>query len=173
LRSADRLLDWTRSLTVAVYFAVAHEPCTDDAAIWLLAPEVLNQHAAEPVDGICVLNGQLASAQIRPIVAAAFSEVECSTAPYAVLSQDLDVRVMIQSGAFTIHGDQSSLEEHAHAPEFLARFLIPYRARSRFTQELHAMGVRRSLLFPDLQHLAVELAGQFEAASTVVEPDAG
>jgi hypothetical protein len=33
-----RLLDWTRSLIVAAYFAVLHEPVDEDAAIWVWLP---------------------------------------------------------------------------------------------------------------------------------------
>lgn len=153
-----RLLDWTRSLLVAAYFAVVHEPVDEDAMVWLLAPEALNQSAPTPTSGICVLNGQFASHQIRALTAAAFQETECDPAPYAVLSQDLDMRVLVQSGAFTIHGNRAPLDDHPQASKFLARFLIPREARRTFVEELFAMGARRSLLFPDLHNLAVELA---------------
>lgn len=124
---------------------------------WLLAPEMLNRLAPQPTSGVCVLNGQLASRQVRPLAAAAFEDVECDAGPYAVLSQDLDMRVLVQSGAFTIHGAPPPLEAHSRAAEFLASFVIPRVARERFAQELFAMGARRSLLFPDLHNLAYEL----------------
>jgi hypothetical protein len=155
-----RLLDWTRSLVVAAYFAVSHEPLDEDAAIWLLAPEHLNRRARVAIDGIGLLNGGNASSLIRPIAEAAFREVECEQSPYAVLSQDLDMRVIVQSGAFTIHHSPEPLDDHPLAHEFLARFDIPRRRRADFQGELWAMGARRSLLFPDLHHLAIELAQQ-------------
>jgi hypothetical protein len=153
-----RLLDWTRSLTVAAYFAVLHEPVDEDAAIWLLAPERLNLIVPEPVEGICLLNGQAAPPQIRSLTEAAFREVPCASELYAVLSQDLDMRVLVQSGAFTIHASGSSLDQHPRAGDFLARFDIPASSRTAFQEELSAMGARRSLLFPDLHNLARELA---------------
>jgi hypothetical protein len=153
-----RLLDWTRSLVVATYFAVAHNPADEDAAVWLLAPEHLNRLARLPVDGICVLNGETASPQIRPLAEAAFRDAPCEDGPYATLSQDLDMRVLVQSGAFTIHASPAPLDEHPHAKEFLARFDIPRAQRNAFCEELFAMGARRSLLFPDLHNLARELA---------------
>jgi hypothetical protein len=154
----SRLLDWSRSLVVAAYFAVSHEPTETDAAVWLLAPERLNRRARVPLQGVGLLNGGNASPVIRPITEAAFREVECEASPYAVLSQDLDMRVLVQSGAFTIHDRPDPLDEHPFAHEFLARFDIPCSARRTFQDELWAMGARRSLLFPDLQHLAIELA---------------
>jgi hypothetical protein len=152
-----RLLDWTRSLLVAAYFAVLHEPVAEDAAIWLLAPEQLNLLATNPVEGICLLNGPAVSSRVRTLSEAAFREVPCDSEPYAVLSQDLDVRVLVQSGAFTIHANPTPLDEHPRAAEFLARFDIPAACRVAFEEELAAMGARRSLLFPDLYNLAREL----------------
>jgi hypothetical protein len=164
-----RLLDWTRSLLVAAYFAISHEPAEEDAAIWLLAPEQLNRTAAEPVEGICLLNGASTSPQIRALAEAAFREVKCEAGPYAVLSQDLDMRVLIQSGAFTIHGNSKPLDEHPQASDFLAHFHIPSAAREAFREELFAMGARRSLLFPDLHNLARELAGD-DHSITINDP---
>jgi len=155
-----RLLDWTRSLVVAANFAVLHEPVSEDAAIWLLAPEQLNLLATDPVDGICLLNGEAASAQVRSLCEAAFREVSCESEPYAVLSQDLDMRVLVQSGAFTIHANSTALDEHPRAADFLARFDIPASCRASFQEELAAMGARRSLLFPDLYNLARELSSR-------------
>jgi hypothetical protein len=153
-----RLLDWTRSLIVAAYFAVVHEPINEDAAIWLLAPERLNMLVPEPIDGICLLNGHVAAPQVRSLAEAAFREVPCKSELYAVLSQDLDMRVLVQSGAFTIHASGVPLDEHPRAQEFLARFDVPAASRTAFQEELSAMGARRSLLFPDLHNLARELA---------------
>src|SRR5205085_11980467 len=96
--------------------------------------------------------------QVRPLAAAAFQPLSCDGGPYAVLSQDLDLRVLVQSGAFTIQRDRTPLEEHPQASQFLARFRIPQSARERFAEELFAMGARRSLLFPDLHNLALELS---------------
>lgn len=152
-----RLLDWTRSLVVAAYFAVVHEPAEEDAAIWLLAPEQLNRLAPAPVEGICLLNGEAASPPILSLAEGAFREVDGDAGPYAVLSQDLDMRVLVQSGAFTIHGSSAPLDEHPRAKDFLARFDIPAARRAPFREELLAMGARRSLLFPDLHNLAREL----------------
>jgi hypothetical protein len=153
-----RLLDWTRSLVVAAYFAILHQPLDEDAAIWLLVPERLNQRVQPPLEGIALLNGGNTNSVIRPITEAAFQDVRCEGGPYAVLSQDLDMRVLVQSGAFTIHTSGEPLEELPKADEFLARFDIPARQRQTFRDELWAMGAKRSLLFPDLQHLAIELA---------------
>jgi hypothetical protein len=40
------------------YFAVVHGPASEDAAIWLLAPEQLNRLGPMPVKGICIINGE-------------------------------------------------------------------------------------------------------------------
>ena len=68
------------------------------------------------------------------------------------------MRVLVQSGAFTIHASGIPLDEHPRAQEFMARFDIPAVSRAAFQEELSAMGARRSLLFPDLHNLARELA---------------
>jgi hypothetical protein len=153
-----RLLDWTRSLIVAAYFAVLHEPVDGDGAIWVLAPERLNLLVPVPVEGICILNGQSSPPQIRSLTEGAFRDVPCRSEPYAVPISGSRHAVLVQSGAFTIHASGAPLDEHPGAPEFLARFDIPRASRAAFQEELAAMGARRSLLFPALRNLARELA---------------
>lgn len=79
----------------------------------------------------------------------------------AAVGQDVDMRMTIQQGTFTIHGDATPLEERSGAWDFLAKFIIPEEAKDTFREELWVLGVRRSTLFPDLGNLAEDLANDW------------
>jgi len=103
----------------------------------------------------------------------------------AVKASQVDERMMLQQACFTIHASSSSLSEEPCAryvekdvpclagrklPEFLLQFKIPReqeeedqkkRPREELKEELKRVGVRRSMLFPDLETLAREMSEEW------------
>lgn len=151
-----RLLDWTESPLVAAFFAVAYEPRTCPAAIWCLAPGVLNPVSAGR-GRIALLPSNSALHLLNP----AFLGGDSPDEVLAVLGQEVDLRMTIQLGGFTIHGKPSPLEDHPKADQFLRKMIIPEECRATFRKELLLLGVRRSMLFPDIENLARELADEW------------
>ena len=149
-----RLLDWTGSLLTAAYFAVAHEPKTGPAAIWVLLPSELNKVSRYKKDAAFLLHGP----EARPLLSAAINGSPCDDDVIAVLPVDLDLRMTVQLGAFTLHATAEPLEERKGAENYLAKFIIPEDAKPILRDELWVLGVRRSMLFPDLENLAQDLA---------------
>lgn len=149
-----RLLDWTGSLLAAAYFAVSHEPGSGAAAIWVLVPSELNKASRHSADVTFLLHGS----EARPLLAAAVNGSTCEDEVLAVLPVDLDLRVTVQMGAFTLHASPKPLEQRPGAENHLAKFKIPADARSAFAEELWAVGIRRATLFPDLSNLAQDLS---------------
>ena len=76
----------------------------------------------------------------------------------AVMGQDIDLRMTLQQGAFTLHDTDFPLSDRPDANMYLAKFVIPYAARAKLKEELYFLGIRRSCLFPDLANLALDLA---------------
>ena len=149
-----RLLDWTGSLLTAAYFAVAHEPRSGPAAIWALLPSELNKASRHGKDVAFLLHGP----EARPLLAAAFDGSPCEDEVLAVLPVDLDLRMTVQLGAFTLHSTDEPLEKRKGAENYLAKFVIPEGAKPAVCDELWVLGARRSVLFPDLANLAQDLA---------------
>jgi len=169
-----RLLDWTESALAAAYFAVCHDQPKDtkddDAIVWCLNPTRLNVYQNIHF-GIPDLSSIEQSTTFRRLVKGAFySGFGPNSQPpegddvgemvAAVLCDEVDIRIAVQRGTFTIHNSNLPLEDKATAHQFLTGFTIPAAAKSRFAEELEMLGMCRMNLFPDLHNLAIDLQHQ-------------
>lgn len=149
-----RLLDWTRSVLVAAFFAAARDH--DDAAgvIWALDPWALNHQ----------MLGHLAIVHPRNDVAAPYFDAAFQGQPpspdrvLAIDAIEVDARMLVQQSCFTVHGTDSPIDDLA--PAAVARYIIPPRCRRPIRDQLEAVGVSRAALFPDLANLAADLAAR-------------
>ena len=66
--------------------------------------------------------------------------------------------MLVQLSTFTIHGVTTHLEDLEESDKFLIRFDIPASAKVGIKDYLTQLGITESRLFPDLEHLASELA---------------
>ena len=167
-RLPTRLLDWTESPLVGLYFAVEGESLNDtDASLWALYPTVLNHHQKEK-EAICMPGSQDITQISREAFVLNKKSPDCRI--ISVLTEQSDIRHMVQQSVFTIHGCGTSITELPEAKQYLARILIPAKAKKGFRQILALFGVSRANLFPDLENLAAELTSLEFALNT--EPEA-
>lgn len=152
-----RLLDWSESPLIAAFFAITFEPRDDPAAIWCLSPGDLNE-VTSGRNSLAFLAHERVSDLLRP----AFVGGDSPDVAVSVMGQDVDLRMTVQQGGFTIHGGPTPLENHHEVDRFLRRFVIPKDCRERFRKDLWLLGVRRSMLFPDIENLARELATEWK-----------
>ena len=146
-----RLLDWTESPLVALYFAVEAHDATD-AAVHVLDPHRLNAvHGHKP--GVLLPHHPDA----RKLIAPAFKSSDPISAVVAVLPPEMDYRMLLQRSVFTVHGDTAPLDSHPRESEFLAKMVVPANRRTDIKRQLHALGIDRAHLFPDLSNLATYL----------------
>lgn len=155
-RLPTRLLDWSESPLVGLYFAMGSEAADDmDATLWALCPTGLNLHQLKR-EAICTPGIK----DLIPLCREAF--VANQTSPdcriIAVQTEQSDIRHMIQQSVFTIHGCGTPMGDLPGADQYLARIQIPAKSKREFRQVLALFGISRAVLFPDLENLAAELA---------------
>lgn len=151
-----RLLDWSESPLIALFFALGTEQYDDrDAAIWALSPMDLNLQESKASRIFSP-----GSKDLRQLGYEAFviNRDNPDTRLLALLTEQFDPRHMMQQSVFTIHGRSSPLNELPEASNYMAKIRIPKEAKQAFRQILDLFGISRHVLFPDLENLARELS---------------
>lgn len=157
-----RLLDWTCSIFCAAFFAAwSSETPTNaatDGAVWALDLMRVNERTSGR-RSMCGLHEFAAAPQDTRqfhLLNDAFCGAKQSTVPlYAVVpAPEVDLRILVQQGMFTIHNTHIPLNKQNNSDEFCLKFVVPSESKQQVLDELSSIGIDASSLFPDLQHLA-------------------
>lgn len=162
-----RLLDWTESALVGLYFALAHT----EPVVWMIEPFKLNELSITtdrehdfkiqnvfPLTWIVpeepgVVN--IGSANINSAWERGNGGVEF---PVAIVPTNVHPRMSAQRSTFTVHGRQKASINTLVPEEILARFVISKDKVADILRDLHLLGIHDSTAFPDLDGLARELS---------------
>jgi hypothetical protein len=173
-----RLLDWTESALVALFFSVrgrsASSQFTDeDGAIWVLHPLELN-NLPESIGEMTFPNtwSDHKGNVVRNNLKQPFG-IESKPTPLPIAIQATFGKTVMasQKSCFTIHGairsDFETLFDATPLVEFgwFRKYCVPAENKTRIAKELDDTGVTRSLIFPSLEGLALELKERFRHAS--------
>ena len=163
-----RVLDWSHSPLVALYFAAQIDPANphSDGCLWALRPSRMNLQMVR-------FHGLLKSSheKVLPLVEPAFFEKKKAPPAtiIAVSTREIDSRVLVQQGAFTIHSDGTDLASVDYdvsglptgsapdAARWRLAFRVPAADKARVRGSLQRFGITKMNSFPDLGALAADL----------------
>lgn len=150
-----RLLDWTESPLVGLYFAVSERP-RSTAALWALLPIRLNRFAnvtaASPGD-IPAFDEDPFLTSYTPSALAGEHQSKLKTV--ALLAPRNTARSQAQLAVFTIaHRDVTPIERIGDG-RHIWRYIIPARAKERLKSELERLHITRLTLFPELANVGI------------------
>jgi FRG domain-containing protein len=156
-----RLMDWSRSPLVALYFALeylAESPSSDvgESAIWVLNPHAMN--GKQQVEGVGDLTPSINSRQCAQFFRGAFfGDVKEPKGVLAAMAHDVDLRIFVQQGCFTVHSSRRALNKTGGNGEYLFPFLIGAQDARRLANQVFTAGLRKGDIYPDLSNLAAEI----------------
>jgi len=139
-----RLLDWTYSALVALWFAVQNPPKDrENGIVWVLKSEISDFRDTEK-----------------------FGDPFKNNATKIFRSRVVSKRISAQAGVFTAHRIDVSnkvvqFESNATFREKLTRLIIPAENFSSIRASLKMMGVNHSTVFPDIDGLCQHLERRF------------
>ncbi len=139
-----RLLDWTYSALVALWFVVNREPeGNNHGVVWVLNADIKDfrnkNQQGDPLSN-------KVTKIFRPKV--------------------ISKRISAQSGAFTVHKINSSarivkFETHKEFKNKITKLIVPHDSFPRIRNSLKIMGVNHSTIFPDIDGLCQHLERRF------------
>jgi hypothetical protein len=150
-----RLLDWTESALVALYFAAESRP-DSSGAVWILDPRQINKSLAKIGAFIPIYSAERVTGYLPEL----WDEADAHLAK-GVIAIDPPLnspRLAAQRGKFTVSGRGArSLQAYKSLSKKLVSIDVPSIAKGRIIRQLMSAGISHSILFPGLHGLGKEL----------------
>ncbi len=157
-----RMLDWSKSPLIAVFFATETYQSTPDvdACVWVLVPNLLNQMEGF---GNCIypIDADTAQEMLLPAFKHNHHNPELNDKILACNSTDRHLRMYSQQACFTVHNSLKRLEDICDE-NMLYKIIIPADRKEYFIESLRLLGITESFLYPDLDHICNELCKVYE-----------
>ena len=161
-----RLLDWTETFAVALYFATVTAKPGTDALMWVLNPYRMNVASIDR-DDLIAPEYILSVGTLRDNVST-YEDMLLTTGcigfdlPIAIYPELKNSRIHSQRGSFTLHGDQyealdvqlKAMLSAREVRSILRPVTLPYSVIEDAKHFLKLAGTDRALLFPDLASLS-------------------
>jgi hypothetical protein len=149
-----RLLDWSETFAVALFFAM-NGPTDKSSVVWILDPFALNKRGANREE---LLHPNDLESSYDEMYVLRTKTLGASALALSPLRHH--PRVFHQKAAFTIHDDLTTPLDRLY-PQFVTKVEIPVTARSGAEEFLKLAGVSYFSLFPDLDGLVRDLRREY------------
>jgi len=155
-----RLLDWTESPLVALYFAVENlnkKVEKKDGVLWVLFPLELNRYSTKEQVYIPSFEDEwLANYSVDQYSKGKDNGI----LPIAAIATRNNPRIQAQLGVFTISHLKKCPIEQIEGGKHCVKFTIPASSKKRLRHELRILGINRFQIFPELSSIGENLKEQ-------------
>ena len=155
-----RLLDWTESPLVGLYFAThslgTHEKNDNkDGALWLLLPTALNKQSHIALDEPDLPMFQDNDDYLKNYLPATLAaETTTRLKPVAGIAVRNSKRMQAQHSVFTVtHREPVPLEKVGNR-RHIGKYIIPRHSKARIRQQMAALHITPLSIFPELDNAA-------------------
>ncbi len=157
-----RMLDWSQSPLIAVFFATETYRATPetDAGVWVLAPGLLNEMEGF---GNCIypIDADTTQEMLLPAFKHSHHNPDLKDKILACSSTERDLRMYAQQSNFTVHNSLRQLEDIC-GENMLYKIIIPYSRKKYFIDSLRVFGITEGSVYPDLDHISSDLIDAYD-----------
>ncbi len=154
-RGLTRLLDWSESPLVALYFAISGGGDDQDGVVWCLDPMALNTHSGHRRTNKKDVLAFGVDDALNNYLPERATNNGAEMQPIAAIGPRNSRRMIAQSGTFTIMHHSIMAVEDVGDKNHVWRLVIRAADKASLRQELKLLGFNEFMLFPDLETLSV------------------
>jgi hypothetical protein len=165
-----RLLDWTESPIISLFFALRDNPGYYDSAVWILDPYGLNGRVLNKPEVFApgaTGTSPKDSLRVGPWLPDRWTKQQIPEWPIALFPTHIARRISSQKSCFTIHGrrEDGFGRFAVGSKPCLRKVIVPARSAKQIFADMKNYGVDETTIFPDLEGLGRSLITRYRTNS--------